>query len=240
VHFFDAPLPGRPTFAINLRPFHPDWPKEKDESENVWMVPSARGGQLVWWYALPAAGGLFDPRLGGFLGNIVRTMQNRVDDAQLRMPGVRDRIVHVSLSDDEGGLNLTMPPPVIEALTERGRQAGAKLVRRFSEERTEGEPLSWRDHRWTRLRIAMPAVAELLSALADSYEAPPAGGRRGYGELMLLGHGPPYEMTDARRERARRAFARVAELGEALHADEDAFAAGRPAPPPAARMVPPE
>jgi hypothetical protein len=146
----------------------------------------------------------------------------------------------VSLGDDEGGMNLTMPQPVIDALTKRGRAAGAKLVRRYSEERTDGEPLSWRDHRWTRLRIAMPAVAELLTALADSYEAPPAGGQRGYAELMLLGHGPPYEMADGRRERARHAFARVADLGEALRAAEDAFADGRPAPPPAARMVPPD
>ena len=115
VHFFDAPLPSRPTFAINLRPFHPDHGESPEESENVWMVPSAGGGQLAWWYPLPGAGGLIDRRLGAFLGGIVRTMQNRVDDAQLRMPGQRDRVVHVSLTEDQGGMNLTMDPKAIDA-----------------------------------------------------------------------------------------------------------------------------
>ncbi len=29
VHFFDSPLPSHPTFAVNLRDFHPDHPKER-------------------------------------------------------------------------------------------------------------------------------------------------------------------------------------------------------------------
>ena len=240
VHFFDAPLPRRPTFAINLRPFHPDHPETQEQGDNVWMVPSATGGQLAWWYALPAAGGLFDRRLAAFLGNIVRTMQNRVDDAQLRMPGVRDRVVHVSLSDTEGGMNLTMAPATITTLTQRGRAAGAKLVRRFGEERAPDEPLSWRDHRWTRLRSAMPAVAELLANVAEAFDAPPDGGAPGYRDLLAAGHGPPYTMTAARREVAGVAFDRVVELGNDLAAAQDAFDADRPQPPPGARMVPPD
>jgi predicted acylesterase/phospholipase RssA len=235
VHFFDAPLPRHPTFAINLRPFHPD---HLDES--VWMVSSAGGGQLAWWYALPAAGGLLDPRLAGFLGNIVRTMQNRVDDAQLRMPGFRDRVVHVSLDGRQGGMNLTMSAADIETLTRRGREAGAKLVRRFSEERTDGEPLSWRDHRWTRLRSAVPAVADLLGDLAEVYTAAPAAGEVGYAELLAAGEGSPYAMTAARRAAAAALLVELTALGQKLRQAEAKLAAGRPAPPPAARMMPPE
>jgi predicted acylesterase/phospholipase RssA len=240
VHFFDAPLPRRPTFAINLRPFHPDHGESPQESENVWMVPSAGGGQLAWWYPLPGAGGLLDRRLGAFLGGIVRTMQNRVDDAQLRMPGQRDRVVHVSLTDDQGGMNLTMDPEAIDVMTRRGREAGAKLARRFTEERTDGEPLGWRDHRWTRLRSAMPSTAEMLSGLADAYAAEPAAPERGYGALLADGHGPPYEMTQGRREQAAVLLGQLTALGQAMRAAEDALAKDRPSPAAQVRMVPPE
>jgi predicted acylesterase/phospholipase RssA len=240
VHFFDAPLPRRPTFAINLRPFHPDYKETKDERENVWMVSDAVGGQLAWWYELPKAGGVLDRRLVAFLGNIVRTMQNRVDDAQLRMPGVRDRVVHVSLSDTEGGMNLTMERETITALTERGREAGAKLVRRFDEDRAPGEPLSWRDHRWTRLRCAMPAVAELLGNVSEAFATQPSDGAPGYRDLLATGHGPPYKMTPAQRGTAGVAFERVVELRDDMEKAQEAFGAGRPQPPPGARMMPPD
>jgi predicted acylesterase/phospholipase RssA len=241
VHFFDAPLPRRPTFAINLRPFHPDHGEAADEGENVWMVESAGGGYLSWWYPRPAAGGLLDKRLGAFLGDIVDTMQNRVDDAQLRMPGVRDRIVHVSLTEKQGGMNLNMDPKVIKRLTGRGRAAGAKLVRRFGDERAEGEPLSWNDHRWTRLRIAMPAVQQLLADLVEPYEGDPARGIGSYRELLSPGGGEaPYRMSNAAREQARELFDQIAALRAELDSAEEALADGRPSPAPTARMVPPE
>jgi predicted acylesterase/phospholipase RssA len=240
VHFFDSPLPRRPTFGINLRPFHPDHSEAGDENENVWMVDSAGGGQLAWWYPRPKPGGFTDPRLGAFLGDIIDTMQNRVDDAQLRMPGMRDRVAHVSLTDKQGGMNLTMDPKIIKRLTARGRAAGAKLVRRFDEERAEGEPLSWRDHRWTRLRSAMPAVAELLADLAEAYDAEPAPGQTSYRTLLAQGQDSPYKMTEARREDAGRLFDRAAALGDELRAAMEALETDRPSPPPRARMAPPE
>ena len=240
VHFFDAPLPRRPTFAINLRPFHPDHPEADDEGENVWMVESAMGGHLAWWYRRPDPGGLLDPRLGAFLGDIIDTMQNRVDDAQLRMPGMRDRVVHVSLSEEQGGMNLTMDPGVIDRLTKRGRAAGAKLVRRFGEERVEGEPLSWRDHRWTRLRSAMPAVAEFLADLAEAYDAELGPDETRYRALLAQGWGPPYAMTAGRRREAHVIFDEVANLGGQLGAAAETLGTGRPSPPPRSRMVPPD
>ncbi len=39
VHFFDAPLPRRPTFGINLRPHHPDYPRN-----DTWMPDTVGGG----------------------------------------------------------------------------------------------------------------------------------------------------------------------------------------------------
>lgn len=240
VHFFDAPLPRRPTFAINLRPFHPDHSEDDDESKNVWMVESAMGGHLAWWYRRADPGGLLDPRLGAFLGDIVRTMQNRVDDAQLRMPGMRDRVVHVSLTDEQGGMNLAMAPEVITRLTERGQAAGAQLVRRFAEERAEGEPLSWRDHRWTRLRSAMPAVAEFLADLAEAYDLQLGPEQIGYGELLAKGRTSPYAMTDRRRREASVLSYQLVALGHLLDTADDTLGTDRPSPPPRVRMLPPE
>jgi predicted acylesterase/phospholipase RssA len=237
VHFFDAPLPRRPTFAINLRPFHPDHGEVDEEDENVWMVESAGGGRLEWWYR-PSEGGR--QTLGGFLGDIMRTMQNRVDDAQMRMPGVRDRVVHVSMTKRQGGMNLTMDPKVIKRLTARGRAAGAKLVRRFDEERADGEPLSWRDHRWTRLRSAMPAVAELMANLAEVYRTDQAPGQPSYRTLLVEGHGPPYDMTQGRREEATKLFDIAATLGDQLGAAREDLRHESPSPPANVRMTPPE
>ena len=146
----------------------------------------------------------------------------------------------MSLTEDQGGMNLTMDPKAIDLLTHRGREAGAKLTRRFTEERTDGEPLSWRDHRWTRLRSAMPAAGELLSGMAETYAAEPAAPERGYHALLADGHGPPYEMTKGRREQAAMLLEQLTALGQAMRAAEDDLAKDRPSPAAGLRMVPPD
>ena len=236
VHFFDAPLPRRPTFAINLRPFHEDHPESDDEASNVWMVDSAQGGRSSWWYR--AQGGR--ETLPWFLGQLVRTMQNRVDDALLRMPGIRDRTVHVSLSEAQGGMNLAMDEQTIARLSARGGAAGAKLARRFSEDRADGEPLSWRDHRWTRLRSSMPALAALLAEFGEVYSAAPPVGQAGYADLLAGEDSPPYRMGAGSRAEAAELMAQVVALGAALREAEERLAQGRPAPASQSRFVPPD
>jgi hypothetical protein len=204
------------------------------------MVESAGGGYLSWWYPRPEPGGFLDRRLGGFLGDIIDTMQNRVDDAQLRMPGVRDRIAHVSLTAKQGGMNLNMDPEVISRLTARGRSAGAKLVRRFGDERADGEPLSWGDHRWIRLRIALPGVQQLLADLLEPYEGDSARGIGSYRDLLTGAGDTPYPMSNAAREQARALFDQIAALRDELAAAEEGLGDGRPSPAPTARMVPPD
>jgi hypothetical protein len=153
VHFFDGLLPSRPTFGINLRPFHPDFPKDPhDESKNV-RFPLTAGQEIAPTYASI-------PNLFAFLGTIVRMMQNWVDNTQMRLPGYRDRVVHVNLTDDEGGLNLVMPPKVIEALTKRGEAAGEMLRDQFN----------WDRHRWVRYRTAMQQLQKKLEGMAEAYQ----------------------------------------------------------------------
>jgi predicted acylesterase/phospholipase RssA len=175
VHFFDGLLPSRPTFGINLRPFHPDFPKdEHDESKNV-RFPVSAGQEIAPTYTAI-------PNLFAFLGTIVRTMQNWVDNTQMRLPGYRDRVAHVNLTDKEGGLNLIMPPEVIEALTQRGEAAGKMLRDEFN----------WDRHRWIRYRTAMQQLQGKLEGMAQVYQ--------GGFESFLAGYDSDAEKSSFRKD----------------------------------------
>jgi hypothetical protein len=154
VHFFDGLLPHRPTFGINLRPFHPDYPRDpNDESKNV-RFPSTTGqGVAPTWTPIPNA--------LAFARTILNTMQNWVDNTQMRLPGYRDRVIHVFLDREEGGMNLAMPKPLIETLMKRGQAAGDKLATEFK----------WDAHRWTRYLTAMSQLEIKLEAMDGSYGA---------------------------------------------------------------------
>jgi hypothetical protein len=153
VHFFDGLLPGRPTFGINLRSFHPDHPKEADESKNVWFPRQAGQGIAPTWKPIT---GVFP-----FIGAILNTMQNWVDTAQTLLPGYRDRVIHIHLTPDEGGMNLNMPEERITALSKRGQSAGRQLRDDFK----------WEGHRWTRYLNSMARLQDALTRMARVYPA---------------------------------------------------------------------
>jgi hypothetical protein len=237
LHFFDAPLPAHPTFAINLRPFHRDHPESSNEEENVYLPATSGGGLLEWWYRFPTKQGL--AQVFSFVEAIVRTMQNRVDEAQMRVPGYRDRVAHVSLSDKEGGLNLDMPPPVLGKLTQRGLFAGRKLMRRFAEPPAAPGDLSWDSHRWTRYRSTLTALAELVQRFQLVYTASPeAAGDRTYAELSARGDTEPpaaYRWQSAAQRQLGDAFTKS--IDDAA-VEPDLLANGSPKPEPEARIVP--
>jgi predicted acylesterase/phospholipase RssA len=166
LHFFDAPLPGRPTFAINLKGEHPlhriDPAKPAREQEGRVYLPdnNTQGLQVQHWSPPDddKPTGLF-----GFLVQIVNTMQNWRDQIQFPYPGYRDRIVQVSQLANEGGLNLNMPREHIERLADAGEHAAERLDARF---RT-GD--AWGNHRDIRLRGFLAQVELLVrsSSLQD-------------------------------------------------------------------------
>lgn len=173
VHFFDSALPRWPTFAINLRPYHPDHPDDP-----VWM-PDKNGPEQEWWTRFDQGSGI--QRLGGFAGAIISTMKNWSDNTQTRLPGYQDRVAHISLDDrTEGGINLNMPAPLIEDLSKRGRRAAEMLVGRFTR---DDHVLSWDNHRWVRYRSLMQLLEDTLNAIADSVKNPMPG-ERSYTELI--------------------------------------------------------
>ena len=135
VHFFDSPLPSRPTFGVNLKGFHPDHPTER-----VYLPEMLRNNTGLKNHCPPLPDSPGFGSIAAFLGAIGSTMQSWRDQLQLSMPGFRDRIVHISHSEAEGGLNLNMPPDVIATLAESGSDAARALVATFAEGGGEDRP----------------------------------------------------------------------------------------------------
>jgi predicted acylesterase/phospholipase RssA len=154
VHFFDSPIPRWPTFAINLMPLAPDRQIDRDdERENVWMpADNSEGVEEAWvgWEGKANRKQIF-----AFAGSIFRTAQNWIDNRQMRGAGYRDRIAHVRLAKDEGGMNLRMDPEDITRLAARGAAAASMLAERFGPVPSAEEELIWDNQKWIRYRTYM-------------------------------------------------------------------------------------
>jgi hypothetical protein len=88
------------------------------------------------------------------------------DNLQSILPGYRERIVHIGLKPDEGGLNLTMDKAKVDALVGYGQEAGDMLRTAFN----------FDSHRWRRFLVAMARMEETLDEVATAYEGTPCGG----------------------------------------------------------------
>jgi hypothetical protein len=204
----DSLLPRRPTFGINRRGFHPNraWAAAPDvpEAEKVYRPPDNSGGMDEWWSRFgEGKDGL--GRVVAFLGAIKATGFNWGDDEQMKVPGYRDRVAHISHSDDEGGLNLDMPPAHVTRLSERGRIAGELLRDAFTTPATPERATDWRNHKWVRLRTSSALLDEALRSLATAYDGTNATGAESYRELLRLARGeqPSYGVTNAQRDLVR-------------------------------------
>jgi predicted acylesterase/phospholipase RssA len=166
VHFFDAVLPRWPTFGIDLTEKHPDY------DAGFYMPTNNRAGTLVKWRRFDTGSHLH--RLLGFLSSIVMTSKDWADNAQIRLPGFRDRIGQISLVATDGGLNLDMTPERIARLCSNGQDAGREFVRRFATD-DPGCVLDWKNHRRVRLRSALAAIEEWLQKLERGNAEPQPG-----------------------------------------------------------------
>lgn len=139
MQFFDAWLPNRPTFGINLADFEADY-----DDQAVTLPVATKRARLV---ETPIHGAL------SLLKTIFHTMQDWPDRLQMDSPGFKDRIATVRTADGEGGLHLAMKPETIAALSAKGALAGQKLRDDFDFEL----------HRWLRFRIAMNGLSLALA-----------------------------------------------------------------------------
>jgi predicted acylesterase/phospholipase RssA len=154
VHFFDQFLPTTPTFGISLGSWDPEREGKTGSPEQRVELPLD-----------PADGGLLPTYrvkgLGGFMGGLFASAKDWQDSLQSILVGYRERIVTVSLQEDEGGLNLDMPPEQIKALVNYGRIAGERLNADFD----------LNEHRWRRFLTELPALERALAAFSKGWDA---------------------------------------------------------------------
>jgi predicted acylesterase/phospholipase RssA len=210
LHFFDSPLPGHPTFAVNLKEPHPRFPidrtkKAKDQEGRVYLPTGNVQGLQRYWKEPDDAAPL---GLYRFLTGIVATMQNWRDEIQFPYPGYRDRIVQVSQLPDEGGLNLNMPERNIEALSDAGGYAAEKLIARFHPTSAAPEKGGWENHQEVRARTFLG----VLERMALSLHKRIAGGT--WNAVVERVRGRAYSSKEA--DLALDCLRRVADLGQAI------------------------
>ncbi len=154
MHLFDGLVPAWPTFGINLE-------AKIIGRDDVFLPTDYTKGHGERWSNFDDASPNRASRFGGFLIAIVNTMQNWNDNALSRMPGVRDRIARVRLSEKEGGLNLNMEPEVIEAVALRGAKAATQIIERFAVKSPDGQcAKGWDEQRWIRLGVLLKLIEE--------------------------------------------------------------------------------
>ncbi len=206
VHFFDAPLPVRPTFALNLGGFTKDEkPNPEVPAENVVDPPAPNEQAPESWAEIES--------LFGFFVSIKDAMENWRDNTQSRLPGFRERVIDIKLGSGEGGLNLAMDEKKIERFTKRGAYAGDRLKILFSGEGDEPGPTKhWNDSRFTRFRVTMSVLEQALRTLKRGYEAPADAATIPYPQRVAAGGRPPYKLDPDLLEFAEQTLADYLEL----------------------------
>ena len=200
VHFFDSTLPSRPTFGIDLTDDRFVREHARDPEDYVWM-PDHNGSGLTTEIVDVEPKG--HPSVLGFLAAILKTMQNWSDSTQLGTPGFRDRVVHVRLTPDEGGLNLRMQPELIRAVAARGDEAARVLIEHYAHTNPPpGIVTGWRNHRWVRYRVAMRLLEQGLEGMRVAERETAAT----HAAILGMHAMPPsYKFKTPEQERAARA-----------------------------------
>ena len=205
VHFFDQFLPHTPTFGIALdaiepKRFFPEDAKKietgTDEADVRVRLPTDIGGGRL----LPTSG------IGGvvsFLMAMFNSAKDWQDSLQSILTGYRERIVTVSLKNDEGGLNLSMPAEKVEKLIAFGEAAGQRLIDDFVLE----------EHRWRRVLVEMTALEEALANFSENWTSTKAG--QSYEDLLLTYKSGAYSsLSDETRRMIRDRAAALAALSK--------------------------
>ena len=170
VHLFDAVLPGWPTFGINLRD---DLPVDGDHEHRAYLPDRGRSLAPEQY----TVGGEGASAILTFASAIVRTMQNWRDNLQRAAPGFRDRVVTIRHTKREGGLNLDMAAPDIDAMAASGGLGADKLIAGFAQPQTLDDD-RFTYHRWVRVRSLLTVLQQVLREIHDG--------------VTVLDNHPPY------------------------------------------------
>lgn len=177
IHLFDNFLPKWPTFGISLgrrSPFRRD--------ERIWLPQFHNQGATDSWNRFDDKKSLSTgkdrsslQRLVGFAMSIIATAKDWNDNTEMRMPGVRDRVVRVGFCDGEGELNVRLDSNEIERLArDYGTAAGKKIIETFvSQDQGSKTTQAWRDHRWVRFNALLQSMRDRVNTLALAAERTP-------------------------------------------------------------------
>ena len=206
IQFFDRMLPNSPTFGITLDDFSekrvPEQIKAKyppdDPHSRVWLPPTDQPRSGVLIPGEPLHG------IAAFFSRLLDAAMSWQDNLQSTLPGYRDRIVHVGLESDEGGLNITMPPKLVLRLGEYGAQAGLDMRDEFDLD----------EHRWRRFLVAMDRMDHTLDEIAAAYNG--QGGIESFAAFLNRYPNPPNPVSykDAARDHLETLKSRAADLAE--------------------------
>jgi hypothetical protein len=207
IQFFDRMLPNSPTFGITLDDFsekrvpediRKQYPKDNDPHQRVWLPKTTRAGSGVLIPGEPLHG------IVAFFSRLIAAAKDWQDNLQSTLPGYRDRIVHVGLKSDEGGLNITMPPELVSTLGSYGAQAGVDMRDEFDLD----------EHRWRRFLVAMDRMDHTLDEIAAAYDG--QGGIESFAAFLNRYPNPPNPVSykDAARDHLQTLKTRVADLAE--------------------------
>jgi len=206
IQFFDRMLPNSPTFGISLDDFNekrvPEDIKKQYPPDNpharVWLPKTTSAGSGVLIPGEPLHG------IVAFLSRLVDAAKDWQDNLQSTLPGYRDRIVHVGLKSDEGGLNIAMPPKLVLALGQYGAQAGMDMRDEFDLD----------EHRWRRFLVAMDRMDHTLDEIAAAYNG--QGDIESFAAFLNRYPYPPNPVSykDAARDHLATLKTRAADLAE--------------------------
>lgn len=285
IYLFDAPIPTRPTFGINLMPVltkvderspsgangnrtanrdsadsktqdpasandHDGLSEEEQEAWRMVYMPTDNSGRPVTRYNNFEQASL---KILGFADALIDTARNWSETQLMSIPGYRDRIVHIRLKPNEGGLNLDMPGDVIQALKLRGRCAAQMLIARYgTNQKTDPNPLrptkivlNWRNHQWIRYRAMAAALEAYLTQFCEQW----AKAQTEYEDLLRGPRDklPSYKWTNNQRSKhgvpltdgLRSVVAQWTERYQTFDDATSSSGARSPRPKPELRLLPP-
>ncbi len=169
VHLFDAVVPRWPTFGISLGQRSVHRPLAKDA---VWIPQHHLQGRGDSWDRFSDTR-VAPMRMLGFIRSVLISAKDWKDNTQMRMPGVRERVVRIGFGKDEGELNLDMPAEKLNTIArDYGATAGRALLEKFAAT-AGGSARGWDEHRWVRFNVLIASLREYIEGFAQAAEDTP-------------------------------------------------------------------
>lgn len=182
IHLFDAAVPRWPTFGILLDdaglgqqvPEHAQAVRSPVTGQwgHVWMPRHHREGARSHWQ--PLSGTWVGSAIFQFVAQVIDTARRWQDYTLTGMPGVRERVVRISLARGEGELDLRIAgSEIIRLGQEYGRMAAKQLLDAFLP-RADGQMApAWSEHRWIRWNLIADGLRHRIAGLTAAAEDAP-------------------------------------------------------------------